>query len=411
MGIFYGEPKGAEDMGRKANGEGTYTVLPSGKVRYRDWVEIDGVRQRKSFTGPSKTAARNLWKAYNASSGKVAIESVKTVEQWAEHWLEIYKKPNVSYVTHKDYKMYVDKHIVPAKMSEKKIGGKVVPLTFGDLKLNDVRQAHIKKLIAEAKSKPTKEHPAGQPLSRSAAEKIKWALEGIFETACDNNLCSKNPATKIALPDKEPKKPSVFKSSHMQLIVKYMYKHEYGPYIALYLYSGIRPGEGFGLMWGDVDQKKCTFRIRRSLVKTETGYKITPGTKTEDERTVSYNKALCPLLKKLPRKGIYVLSRKIETENDLGDKIETYTHHTHSSFDTIYYRFFADLNGTLKESKKIPRLTPHKMRHTFATHLRKGGADLDEIREMLGHKNISTTQIYDTVDIDDMTASVAKLPY
>ena len=73
--------------------------------------------------------------------------------------------------------------------------------------------------------------------------------------------------------------------------------------------------------------------------------------------------------------------------------------------------FFKILKSLLKEKGLNTDISPHTLRHSFATHLINRGADLRSIQEMLGHSDISTTKIYTRVSDDKVIEDYNKYHY
>ena len=69
----------------------------------------------------------------------------------------------------------------------------------------------------------------------------------------------------------------------------------------------------------------------------------------------------------------------------------------------------AYLRGMLQKAGIDKKISPHKLRHTYATNLLNAGAELVDIKALLGHESISTTQIYTNVGQERMEQVVGRL--
>lgn len=141
--------------------------------------------------------------------------------------------------------------------------------------------------------------------------------------------------------------------------------------------TGIRCCEIIGIRIGDIDMQEKTIRIRG---------------KGKKERIVLFG-------------------------NPARDALQNYISTERKSFDNAADYLFLNCHGKQLTSRSIQRiialfrpflpnqrsLTPHKIRHTFATHLLNQGADLRSIQELLGHERLSSTEKYTHVSLKELS--------
>jgi len=101
---------------------------------------------------------------------------------------------------------------------------------------------------------------------------------------------------------------------------------------------------------------------------------------------------------------LYLIKRE-ELENIVDSEVLFLTKKGHKIYETLVYRIIN--NYFSKASTKVKK-SPHILRHSFATHLLNQGADLNAVKELLGHSSLAATQVYTHNSIAELKKVYAK---
>jgi len=245
------------------------------------------------------------------------------------------------------------------------------------IRLEDVGPLHVKDFVAHLR-----DDRGYKPRSLSRAMST---LRVFFGFLVRRGKITKDPAASLHNPKTPRKLPVYLVEDEMRRILAV---HDPGAregernrtILVVFLFTGLRLSELVGLNWGDVDFGSGVLLVRGKGAKE----RLTPmhalvSASLKQLRPPAANSGDAAVFvdgegtRLTPRQAGYIVRKAVEG---------------------------AGLSR---------RITPHKLRHTFATQLLRRGASLIEIKELLGHSDISTTSIYTHTNVERLRRAVDRI--
>lgn len=226
--------------------------------------------------------------------------------------------------------------------------------------LNNIKRGEINSYVLKLHDKKL--------TTTSIVRKIA-SLRGFFKWLCANDFCKTDPTLTLEQPKLPKRLPKVMTVQEMETILNQNLDELHTVILELLYGCGLRVSELANICINDIDIKSKYLQC------------IGKGSK---ERIVPLGKKAVNALKKfLPVRDFSIQKNRVETKHLLVDDNGRIL--TRQDIYTFIH----------EQGEKIHKhISPHTLRHSFATHLLENGADLRIVQELLGHSDVSTTQLY-----------------
>lgn len=218
--------------------------------------------------------------------------------------------------------------------------------------------------------------------ARSVNRKLS-AVRSFFRYLKRKGYVTCNPATDINGPKTPKKLPGFVKDREMSMVIDNA--NEYTDdfcghrdrFLIEFLYlTGMRRAELIALRDSDIDLEGCTLRVTGKRNKQRI-IPFSPGTREKISNYIEKRDA------EVENKSPFLFVKK--DGNPLYPKL-------------VYNIIHSHLSSILTLSHK----SPHVLRHSFATEMLNNGADINAVKELLGHSSLASTQIYTHVTLEEM---------
>lgn len=215
--------------------------------------------------------------------------------------------------------------------------------------------------------------------SSSSLARKSASIRSFFKFLIRDNYISHNPAEILSTPKIWHLIPDVLTPEEMEKLLKIPNEKER---------LGLRDKAILEFMYATGTRISEVASMKINDINKDVGFIRCKG-KGEKERIIPIGSKALRILEKYIKEERPVLLGKNSTEY-----LFVTSRGSRPTREALWHR----IKRYVKSSGIKKQITPHTFRHSFATHLLAGGADLRAVQEMLGHTDISTTQIYTMVD-------------
>lgn len=378
-------------MARRAKGDGTLRKRKDG--RWEGWFNIgtdeNGKIKRKSVTAKTKIECQEkLNKAkedyFNEqkmlNSHTYLTTSDPTLNDWYEIWINTFCKNIIKDYTVQGYTQRFRLYILPE---------------LGNLKLSEISTVICQQFLINLynNGRERGRSKKGSGLSYYTVKGIQRTLSVCLQKAVDEELISKNPCSKVKLPNAEKPEMQTLKKEELTAFLEETKKSDCYEFYYLELTTGLRLGEICALSWDDLDIENKTITVNKSVQRVNNEIVInTPKTKTSI-RTIKLCdecvNLLVALRQRQPSDSKYMFPSPLT-----GDMKDT------SAVTRRLHR--------MQDRAGLPRIRFHDLRHSFATLSLEQGVDIKTVSHMLGHTDAGFTMNTYMHVTDSMQESVAN---
>ena len=348
----------------------------SKKKLYRSKVKIgvdaDGKDINRWFQGRTRdefeSARDRIIEYYIEGSG---LEDDRLFGEYAVEWYRVRKYPFVSPSSRESYRSALNRNILPA---------------FGDRRLRAITAMELQNFLNSFEG-----------MSASKVTVVLAALRGIFGAALADRIIRTDPSEHLQRPKAAaPREKPSLTPDQREAIRSLCAVHPKGHYLALMYYLGVRPGEARGLQWGDIDWDNSRVSIQRDIDykdKARAGDLKT----AKSRRVVPLPAALRTILLPLRSLPGYYIACGVSPDKPLAK----------TSGERLWVEMMRDcgLARPLAEEERrtcryracdirsewVPLITPHALRHNYATICWEHGMDVYKTMKLMGHASIKTT--------------------